>query len=99
MRQPYFGRSNAPSRLCRASTRPADLGSNRHASSGLRSDRRDPGVRRRTGVKLRMLFAVPRADDRTFFYGVNFELSYNAKHWDPTRDTSEIRPIIGWHLQ
>ena len=51
------------------------------------------------GVKLRMLFAVPRADDRTFFYGVNFELSYNAKHWDPTRVTSEIRPIIGWHLQ
>src|SRR5436190_12872170 len=48
------------------------------------------------GVKLRMLFAVPRADDRTFVYGVNFELSYNAKHWDPTRVTSEIRPIIGW---
>ena len=50
------------------------------------------------GVKLRLLFAVPHADDRTFFYGVNFEFSYNAKHWDPTRFTSEIRPIIGWHL-
>jgi hypothetical protein len=50
------------------------------------------------GVKLRLLFAVPRADDRTFFYGVNFEFSYNARHWDPTRFTSEIRPIIGWHL-
>jgi hypothetical protein len=50
------------------------------------------------GVKLRFLFAVPRADDRTFFYGVNFEFSYNARHWDPTRFTSEIRPIIGWHL-
>ena len=50
------------------------------------------------GVKLRLLFAVPRADDRTFFYGVNFEFSYNAKHWDPRRFTSEIRPIIGWHL-
>src|SRR5437773_777692 len=51
------------------------------------------------GFKLRMLFAVPRADDRTLFYGVNFELSYNAKHWDQTRFTSEIRPIIGWHLR
>lgn len=50
------------------------------------------------GVKLRLLFAVPRANDRTFFYGVNFELSYNAKHWDATRFTSEVRPIIGWHL-
>jgi hypothetical protein len=50
------------------------------------------------GAKLRLLFAVPHADDRTFFYGVNFEFSYNAKHWDPTRVTSEIRPIIGWHL-
>ena len=50
------------------------------------------------GVKLRLLFAVPRADDRTFFYAVNFEFSYNARHWDPKRFTSEIRPIIGWHL-
>ena len=50
------------------------------------------------GVKLRLLFAVPRADDRTFFYGVNFEFSDNARHWDPKRFTSEIRPIIGWHL-
>ena len=50
------------------------------------------------GFKLRLLFAVPHADDRTFFYGVNFEFSYNAKHWDPKRSTSEIRPIIGWHL-
>ena len=50
------------------------------------------------GVKLRLLFAVPRANDRTFFYGVNFEFSYNARHWDPARFTSEIRPIIGWHL-
>jgi len=50
------------------------------------------------GFKLRLLFAVPHADDRTFFYGVNFEFSYNARHWDATRVTSEIRPIIGWHL-
>ncbi len=51
------------------------------------------------GVKLRTLFAVPHADDRVFVYGVNFELSYNARRWDRTRFTSEIRPIIGWHLK
>jgi hypothetical protein len=50
------------------------------------------------GIKVRLLFAVPHADDRTFFYGVNFEFSYNARYWDATRITSEIRPIIGWHL-
>ena len=64
-------------------------------SIGTRDAHRDAMV---DGVKLRVLFAVPRADDRTFFYGVNFEFSYNARQWDPTRFTSEIRPIIGWHL-
>jgi hypothetical protein len=51
------------------------------------------------GFKLRTLFAVPNADTRTFVYGANLELSYNAKRWDSTRFTSEIRPIIGWHLK
>lgn len=51
------------------------------------------------GFKLRTLFAVPNADDRTFFYGVNIEYSYNGKHWDTKRFTSEIRPIVGWHLR
>src|SRR3954470_266025 len=50
------------------------------------------------GFKLRALFASPHADDRTFFYGANFEFSINAKHWDENRFTSEVRPIIGWHL-
>jgi hypothetical protein len=50
------------------------------------------------GFKGRALFAVPDAADRTFFYGVNFELSYNNRHWDQKRITSEIRPIVGWHL-
>ena len=50
------------------------------------------------GFKLRALFAVPGADDRTFFYGANFEFSFNAHRWDQTRFTSEIRPILGWHL-
>jgi hypothetical protein len=40
----------------------------------------------------------PDAASRTFFYGINFEFSYNARHWDPHRFTSEIRPIVGWHL-
>ncbi len=50
------------------------------------------------GGKIRLLFVSPHAEDRTFFYGVNFEFSYNARHWDPRTYTSEIRPIIGWHL-
>lgn len=50
------------------------------------------------GLKLRTLFVVPHAQERRFFYGVNFEFSYNATQWEPQRMTSEIRPIIGWHL-
>src|ERR1019366_7315903 len=50
------------------------------------------------GGKVRLLFAVPHAADRKFFYAINFEFSLNAKHWDPRRYTSEIRPIIGWHV-
>jgi hypothetical protein len=51
------------------------------------------------GFKIRELFTVPNADDRRFVYGVNFEFSVNAKHWDSSRATSEVRPIIGWHLK
>lgn len=51
------------------------------------------------GMKLRTLFAVPHGDDRAVVYGVNFEFSYNATRWDTRRITSEIRPIIGWHLK
>ena len=50
------------------------------------------------GFKVRELFVVPHAAEQTFFYGINFEFSYNAAHWDPNRSTSEIRPILGWHL-
>src|ERR1700719_3556187 len=50
------------------------------------------------GGKIRLLFVRPHADDHKFFYGANFEFSYNAKHWDSSRFTSEIRPIIGLHL-
>jgi hypothetical protein len=48
------------------------------------------------GFKLRALFVEPNAGARSFFYGINFEFSYNARHWDEKRYTSEIRPIIGF---
>jgi hypothetical protein len=34
------------------------------------------------GVKLRTPFATLNAATRSFFYGVNFELSFNSRHWD-----------------
>jgi hypothetical protein len=51
------------------------------------------------GFKLRWLFVKPHADERRFFYGVNFEFSVNQKQWDPRHFTSEVRPIVGWHLK
>jgi hypothetical protein len=50
------------------------------------------------GSKIRLLFTAPHAADRTFFYAVNFEFSYNAAYWESRRFTSEIRPIFGVHL-
>ena len=50
------------------------------------------------GFKIRELFVLPHAADQPFFYGMNFEFSYNAKHWDSDTYSSEIRPILGWHL-
>lgn len=47
------------------------------------------------GAKLRALFAVPHAETRRFFYGVNFEFSRNSRAWDRSRYGGEIRPIIG----
>jgi len=49
-------------------------------------------------AKIRALFVTPYAAQRTFFYGVNFELSYNALHWEPVRLSGEVRPIMGLHL-
>ncbi|MBV8729444.1 MAG: hypothetical protein JO336_06510 [Acidobacteriia bacterium] len=51
------------------------------------------------GGKIRLLFTVPHAADRKFFYASNFEFSYNSRHWDRRTYTSEIRPIVGWHLK
>jgi len=47
------------------------------------------------GAKLRTEFVIPHAQERSFFYGINFELSFNALYWEPTRNSGEIRPIIG----
>ena len=49
-------------------------------------------------VKLRGLLVSPWAAGRTFFYGVNFEIGYNAHHWEPARWSGEVRPIVGVHL-
>ncbi|WP_247507449.1 hypothetical protein [Bradyrhizobium sp. 1] len=45
--------------------------------------------------KLRTLFVSPNAADRSFFYGVNFELGYEMPRFSQTRFGLEIRPIIG----
>jgi hypothetical protein len=47
------------------------------------------------GFKLRSLFVVPHAEDSRFFYGTNFEFSINAKRWNTSRFSSEVRPIVG----
>src|SRR6267143_2861581 len=48
------------------------------------------------GGKLRTLLASPRAHERRFFYGVNFELSHQPRLFVGNHWSSEIRPIIGW---
>jgi hypothetical protein len=58
----------------------------------------DDGAIRVNGFKLRALFVRPHAAAEPFFYGINFEFSYNAPHWSRHRYSSEIRPIVGWHL-
>lgn len=50
------------------------------------------------GVKLRALVVTPHAEERTFFYGLNFELGYSARHWQTERVNTEFRPILGLHL-
>ncbi|MGO4715379.1 hypothetical protein [Bradyrhizobium sp. 2TAF24] len=45
--------------------------------------------------KLRTLFVSPQAEQRNFFYGVNFEFSYTTPRFSQSRYGLEIRPIIG----
>jgi len=47
------------------------------------------------GAKIRNLFVVPNAAKRDFFYGVNFEVSYETSPFSQSRYALEIRPIIG----
>jgi hypothetical protein len=47
------------------------------------------------GAKIRNLFVTPGAANRNFFYGVNFEFSYETPPFSQTRYALEIRPIIG----
>ena len=51
------------------------------------------------GFKLRALFVDPHAGEKRFFYGVNFEFSFNSHNWDPHTYTSEISAgVVGWRL-
>ena len=51
------------------------------------------------GFKIRELFVRPHDEDHTFFYGINFEFSFNRRYWEERTFTSEIRPIVGLHLK
>ncbi|MFL6305727.1 MAG: hypothetical protein ACJ72H_19535 [Candidatus Sulfotelmatobacter sp.] len=48
------------------------------------------------GAKIRQLFVVPHAQEREFFYGINFELGYALPQFSETKWNVEIRPIVGW---
>jgi hypothetical protein len=50
------------------------------------------------GFKLRALFVQPDNENKQFYYGVNFEFSWNEKQWDSQVNTGEIRPILGFHF-
>lgn len=45
--------------------------------------------------KLRTLFVSPNADQRSLFYGINFEFSNTTPRFSQARYGLEIRPIIG----
>jgi hypothetical protein len=47
-------------------------------------------------AKIRQLFVIPNAAEREFFYGVNFEFSYEMPQFSDTQWNMEIRPIVGW---
>jgi hypothetical protein len=48
------------------------------------------------GGKLRTLFVTPHAEQRDFFYGVNFEFSVSTPRFSQTRMGLEMRPILGY---
>ena len=50
------------------------------------------------GFKLRALFVKPDYANNDFYYGMNFEFSWNSRWWEPQVNTGEIRPIIGFRF-
>jgi hypothetical protein len=50
------------------------------------------------GFKLRALFVQPDNENKDFYYGMNFEFSWNQKYWEDQVNTGEIRPIIGFRF-
>ena len=47
------------------------------------------------GAKLRTLFVSPHAAERTVFYGLNIELSYQTPAFSQSAVGLELRPILG----
>jgi hypothetical protein len=47
------------------------------------------------GGKIRTLFVVPNAADRSFLYGINFEFAYGTPPFAQSLFNIEARPIIG----
>ncbi len=58
-----------------------------------RNDRFYPG-----GFKVRNLFAVPDAPNRTFVYGLNTEIAWAPSRFSRSRWNVEFRPILGLNL-
>lgn len=50
------------------------------------------------GFKLRNLLVTPGAGERTFFYGLNTELSWAPARFSQSRWNLELRPILGLNL-
>jgi hypothetical protein len=45
------------------------------------------------GFKLRTLFVTPDAAKRNFFYGINFEFSFNTAHWDAASKSKKVTRV------
>src|SRR5689334_23192711 len=50
------------------------------------------------GFKVRNLFVSPNAAERTFFYGLNTEVSWAPQRFSRSRWNIEFRPILGLNL-
>jgi len=72
------------------------LAGTRRLCTGVLVDRRRALSDRRRQIARRIRRAA-RCGTK-LLYGVNFELGFNAGYWDPSRTSSEIRPIIGGRL-